>query len=658
MNISKNRIKQILTFLILLCIGLSVNSISKAYEVFEGETHVADNGHFTPHMVDGDWTFCISMGKAYSATWSRALESKYPEGTYSPTYCSLCNGHVSPEWTEWEKYYTMEYKYSGAISTEDNQDVAYMLYQSQPDFSQDTQFAIWSTSLNNGQHSGLGDNELANEGSAYKSFYEKCREDGKTFEDSFADGTNYEDLKIGIDYSTKTNTVGPIRLSWVDGTYGEPGKETNKFAWVKKFQIAVTYEDGSGAIITPGILDEYGKVLSDYGRDGKDSLNNKDLYLTFRGEVKEFLIRVELEWVDSYEAELSKYKGVKVFRKWQYEYVGTHAHSEEDKDGNIHTKYGVRYRYKLIKDKGEEVQDTLHMSGSAREKVGFYRYSADSGHKAELDKMEIAGYVFLDKDEGKVNEGNNIREDDEGLPGADVWVYSVDQNGKNELVYLGLTDQRGYYSTGKTLNPMRKYYVQFYYNGMLYDSVNYRMDVLYNSEEWKKTSKAKEVNREDFNKKFAEIGSYPSNYKIVNKMFGDELGDYNKVYLQENIVAIYKEISRQIVATRGDIKKACEIVANKYILDTEIKNKIQFAVDCRMMASTDRDKINVPGADYGYVYPVYTNTPFTIYETTSSIRFAGITYRPIYEGQRYINFGIKARPTVDLALYKDVVKQM
>lgn len=275
--------------------------------------------------------------------------------------------------------------------------------------------------------------------------------------------------------------------------------------------------------------------------------------------------------------------------------------------------------------------------------------------------MELGGYAFLDQPKGKANEENNIREDDEGLSNVDVWLYEyTESNKEGKLVDITLTDKNGYYEF-KKLNATKKYYVKFAYNGMLYTSVKYNMDAWYNSDEWKKTSKAKEVGRDEFNNKFAEIGSYPSNYKIVNKMFGNDLGDYNKVYLQEDItiqedkVDIFKELSEQIVKTKGDIKKACANVANAHGNDPEIKNKVQFAADCRMVATTDRNKIHVNGGDDGknYVYPVYNKFTTT---STQIQHVAGETYMPIYEGQRYINYGIKARQTVDLALYKDVFK--
>lgn len=211
-----------------------------------------------------------------------------------------------------------------------------------------------------------------------------------------------------------------------------------------------------------------------------------------------------------------------------------------------------------------------------------------------------------------------------------------------------ITNSNGYYEFSG-LHPMKKYYVKFVYNGMLYTNV------LYNSINGDNVSKADETSRYNyrtsFNQKFAEIGSYPSNYKIVNKVFGNELGDYNKTYLQEDIAQIFKTISKNMVGTNSDnciTSGACqktynELKSSSGRTDEELKRMIQFAADCRISSTTVNN------------YPL---TDKFIVGTTGK-KINGVFYAPIYSGefnQLHVNLGIKSRPTFDMALYKDVLK--
>lgn len=220
---------------------------------------------------------------------------------------------------------------------------------------------------------------------------------------------------------------------------------------------------------------------------------------------------------------------------------------------------------------------------------------------------------------------------------------------KNPVVTQTNGDKKGYYEFAG-LDSMKKYYVKFVYNGIMYTNV------LYNSNNADNVSKADETSRynyrEPLNQQFAEIGSYPSSYQIKTKVFNNDLGDYNKTYLQEDIVDIFKLISLKMVGKNTDnyiqaCREAYDAIRKetKYssISNEELKRMIQFAADCRVPSYTVRN------------YPLIDN--FII--DTSAKTINGTTYLPIYAGaynQLHINLGIKARPTFDMALYKDVLK--
>ena len=97
---------------------------------------------------------------------------------------------------------------------------------------------------------------------------------------------------------------------------------------------------------------------------------------------------------------------------------------------------------------------------------------------------------------------------------------------------------------------------------------------------------------------------------------------------------------KQWLPRGGNEREAYRSVINSHSGESEIRQKVQFIADCRIAAFTVKD------------YSIYSS--FIVED--SSYNVDGHTYKPIYEEQRYVNLGIKARPTFDLALYKDAVK--
>lgn len=220
----------------------------------------------------------------------------------------------------------------------------------------------------------------------------------------------------------------------------------------------------------------------------------------------------------------------------------------------------------------------------------------------------------------------------------------------NPVTTQKVGNKDGYYEFDG-LDSMKTYYVKFVYNGILYTNVE--LEKAFNTDNGSKADETTRYNyRLPLNEQFKEIGSYPSNYQIKTKVFGNELGDYNKIYLQEEVSDIFKLISLNMVGTNTDnYILACTKTYNTLransnyssISNEEIKRMIQFAADCRISAYTTRN------------YPL--TKQFTL--DNSSRRIDGVQYYSIYTGQYnqlHVNLGIKERPTFDLALYKDVLK--
>jgi len=302
--------------------------------------------------------------------------------------------------------------------------------------------------------------------------------------------------------------------------------------------------------------------------------------------------------------------------------------------------------------------------------------------------MEVAGYVFEDIEANKENIANGLLDynsNDRLLEGIEVAIY--EENG--DLVRLvqeyeenpeiskedaeirtnpTLTDENGYY-TFKGLDPDKKYYVEFRYNGLTYEATTYKASVgqvggtVYTGEAWKINSKAVEnvADRTKLNGIYGEISAYPNSYKKAYDI-GLGVGEYNKVYMQTDLVNnaiyswnqesvnIYTLITRHIqnyIEKNRKYPDILEIYKNIYQdqigYDTEIANKLQFIEDSKISAYTSAD------GETKDLYPIYEE--FAIEEEKVKI---DATYEPIYVGQKYINFGIKSREEFDLSIAKDV----
>ena len=282
-----------------------------------------------------------------------------------------------------------------------------------------------------------------------------------------------------------------------------------------------------------------------------------------------------------------------------------------------------------------------------------------------------------------------------------------------------LTDDDGNYMFNG-LDAMKKYYVTFEYNGQIYmpteylntengqyNSVDQMVSAgLYNTSRWEVTSKGTEpetsgdvfddlpISRDDYDTRFQEIGSYPGNYRSTNSLghcdnYNGEY--YNAVYTQKDLmgyvmdengkyhqtgiqlvdgfaydenglqtdVYLEGEISTRIrnyINSHGryptNMRSIYEAIAGN---DTEIWRMLQFIEDCYIEAYTGS-----PFTQDVDLYPVYDC--FTIngdedrgYPDISK-RIDGVRYRPIYEGQFYVNLGLYRRQEFDASLRKDVYK--
>ena len=223
---------------------------------------------------------------------------------------------------------------------------------------------------------------------------------------------------------------------------------------------------------------------------------------------------------------------------------------------------------------------------------------------------------------------------------------------------------------------------------------------------WRVTSKGTEpetsgdvfddlpISRDDYDTRFQEIGSYPGNYRSTNSLghcdnYNGEY--YNAVYTQKDLMGYvmdengkYHQTGIQLVDgfaydenglqtdvyLEGEISTRIRNYINRHGRyptnmrsiyeaiagnDTEIWRMLQFIEDCYIEAYTGS-----PFTQDVDLYPVYDC--FTIngdedrgYPNISKT-IDGVRYRPIYEGQFYVNLGLYRRQEYDSSLRKDVYK--
>lgn len=355
--------------------------------------------------------------------------------------------------------------------------------------------------------------------------------------------------------------------------------------------------------------------------------------------------------------------------------------------------------------------------------------------------MDLGGHVWEDIKSGKEELADGIcsTQGDIPLKNVKVTLYEYDKTtGKSVVATLlsdpeekGIsdeilmrrvnptyTDSEGNYLF-EGLNPMKKYYVQFEYNGQTYLPTEYLNTAnkqyesvasmvnagLYNTNEWNVASKGAELSsdRDSFNKRFEEIKEYPNNYKSTNAL---GVGQYNSTFSQKDLMGYvldgngkYKQTGTQLVdgfeydengieTTRFKEGVISELVRNfiiknkKFPSDGEMKQiykqiagnnnellrKLQFIWDCKINSYT-ASPFNNKTLE---VYPVYNQ--FSINHSLEksndqSIKqiqnakynlkptvLEGVTYNVINPGQLFINLGLWRRQETDLAIRKDVYR--
>ena len=272
--------------------------------------------------------------------------------------------------------------------------------------------------------------------------------------------------------------------------------------------------------------------------------------------------------------------------------------------------------------------------------------------------MTVAGTVFLDQttNKGAIESDGNLGNDEKLLYGIEVSLY--ESNGSlarlapdSEDPYRTnptLTNENGYYEF-RGVDPFKKYYVIFKYNGIEYKATSSaRQD--YNSAGWAVSSKGAES---------SSATRLRDDYKNITA---------NKLeYSYQEIEALYIEIAnyRWSMINSGAGYPSWDNVKNYVINElyrdeverNEVRRKLEYIEKSLITAragysSEYKESELYPHSSLGTLFMIDDNLVNT---GKTTAEFSGMTIPNAYPGQRQIHLGLVKRDVTDLELTTDIV---
>lgn len=590
------------------------------------------------------------------------------------------------------------------------------------------------------------------------------------------DKTKIDDVYTKVNQDTEEYTVGPFNMTYTEGIYGKTtfagisemkviGYNSDKQVVddnikIKKFILKDKATGTYGKAVTPQYfepdsslkIDETEQVYPKSGQDFQIVFDDPNAGLSESSNQRVAYISIKVKF--KYMLANGKYTrliGTKytVFYHHNDAYnPHTHTectykcHTEEDEDGEIY-----EYHYDIERNcwgciTTGYLQETHQQEVMAADAIrSIYEQEIEIGKDGNIIKisttMDLGGHVWEDgvatkesKADGVSNTSGNM---DRPLKNVKVTLYT--SNGRvatllSDPTESGITNDKLMHRINPTytdgdgnylfegLDPMKKYYVRFEYNGQIYlpteylntangkySSVSAMVNAgLYNTGSWEVTSKGTETSgdRNYYDKNFKEIGSYPENYNSSNSL--GKIGNKNATFSQKDLMGYtldrngkYRQTGIQLIdgylysedglQTSNYREGVISEKVRRYIRNNErfpsesamksiysdiagnnleLWRKLQFIEDCKISSYTQpQDR----GQD---LYPVYDHFRINhaigneVYETAEEAQngdydmksetLDGVRYRPIYPGQFFVNQGLWRRQEFDNALWKDAYR--
>ncbi len=708
----KNKVIKI-TILILMTL-LTISGLS-SFNYTEGKSYGHLNiGGFEAREMKNDWRiptngspylYCIEPGspmdytstisysealaedgKQYTAGCWHASEPKKGRITYAQ-YRVSGSGSLSP---------AIAYIVSDSPSgyTKEKQKG---IYHSKNYYTKDGKRADWNLVIGSGtsSHDDGAPTKYDTEAIDYGNFMIDI--EGNNNKIAQSNNTQKNKVYTKIDQTTQKYTVGPFNISYINGTYGnvtfggitgvdiicynKDGKQLNKTLSIEKFII--NNQEITPDYFTPD-ADKIDRTTQAYPKSGEDfEIVFKDPNIGVAENDKEnrttkIYVKVKFQYMKA-TGQYVKYTGEKYKVAYSHEHYNKHSHTchhYSEVDGEtVHSGCHPKDCYSCRTTGYLQTihQQTLAMMDGERELIDDELIIGDEKDLFDTS-MDLGGYVWEDglgDKEVRPDGLNNTDKIDKAIPNIRVVLYTS----KGIKVDEKRTDDEGCYLF-TDLDPLKKYYVAFEYNGQLYVPTQYSRDTSkYNTEEWKHTSKATEISKErtDFDNRFAEIGAYPYNYKRANGKYNkayshyelmgfklDENGNYYYDKTQHYIDGFYEIKDGNIVVS--DKLNQAQVTSQSQNADTQ---KLNFVDDCKIFAYT-----RAQDAKSHDLYPIYdkfvvnknSDQKYTTGKQAREMKFdtkdvvvAGKTYKALYSGQFFIDLGLVRRNEVDLALRKDIL---
>lgn len=273
--------------------------------------------------------------------------------------------------------------------------------------------------------------------------------------------------------------------------------------------------------------------------------------------------------------------------------------------------------------------------------------------------MKIGGTVFLDESTSKESEYDQNGKLDKGeelLMGIQVTLYEengtlakLEQEDGDIRTNPTMTNENGYYEF-RGVDPFKKYYIEFKYNGMEWNTTS-SIAAEYNSDEWAVTSKGSDL--------ISSRSALTSKYNNINNS--------TRVYDYDELKGLYTEMAKNTLAYI-QINKAYP--TDPYALigshpeDDELADKIAYmkSVEVKAVAgyNSEKDGISSATANGTYAHSSlgdrFMIDGATINYPDKEVIFAGTATKKAYPGQLQIHLGLVEKEKTDLSLLIDIVE--
>lgn len=543
----------------------------------------------------------------------------------------------------------------------------------------------------------------------------------------FTSETKEEELKVMVDQTNGTYTVGPYKLSLNIKNASEEAKEILYNELIGSGNAGFTMENRFAKPGTvAGLRGDNPILLNNRGEEivFPNFVNQEEFYIRFNphngGDIPDIgFPKLRIKYMEYKYAKVIRYVPYKFIYKHTFtretssisyeEHRGSEAYGYANANKTIQSKSGDTYkvnvttplirikwdnddeRWYLVNNNQyveidlianglaptiqktreititrqfehkEKIPETEYKIRRRWEKEYDYDYSADwfevrTELKSKKINIKLGGNVWYEVGDTKTNEIDGLKREKD-IPYGGVLVQLFDS--ENNLISATTTDKDGKYQFEK-LNPLKKYYVRFVYNGQLYQSTFYKNDLSGGY------SNAKDEGREEFNTKFVKIDSTPQNYKVeswkksyaVETKLAREDGEYiaynNSALKYKDAWVKFLEFSVSEKSYDKAYGKLEEWMSSLGVGQEDKSGVITFIKDCFINATTRQNNVLYPVYDR-FVIEKEQNPPDEILTVDLDVKYFYL-YTKKSDQSRYVDFGLTSRENTSLAIQKDVYK--